>query len=475
MVDRLAWSPRVSETSRFAHAGWIAVAAGLLLIVGRAPLGLALLLPAWLFLAVTNQRLFVLSAVIAVPLTTFGWDLPLWEIAGRTLDLRLAVTFAVAATSVLALTLSRPIQNPSRLELLFLGLVGWTIVSGILAADSYLTWGPPVARLLAYGALFALARRHLVLSTDLRLSAALVAIAFALPTFAGLIQYFIGDAAFINEAARATTPGGRGPIALAFAGQIALALGFALSGLPVSSRWAKWWIAAATIGGAGVLASATRLVTVTSWLVVAVFAALHRRWRTVAIVTVIFAAAFVIRPDLLGRFIGTVQQQQPTPSGQVGDPEDPAEPEIEVDASVRFRFFVWSTILEAWTEHPLTGIGPGMTAHVVAEESPAERTAPHNDYIGIFAELSAPGLALYLALQAAVLLALWRRWRSAPESEDDLVLMVGLLFVSLNVLGVLNNPIYFFDVQVALWALVGAALSQRESVQAAPTPSALAS
>jgi O-antigen ligase len=123
-----------------------------------------------------------------------------------------------------------------------------------------------------------------------------------------------------------------------------------------------------------------------------------------------------------------------------------------------FRLFVWHAILDEWQKHPLTGIGPGMTAKVVERQSAATRAAPHNDYIGIFSELSVPGIALYVAIQFMVVFAAARCALHTTEPRRGMVTMIVILFVSLNIFGALNNPLYFFDIQLGLWALVGAAI-----------------
>ena len=433
---------------------------GLALLLIGLPVGVTLLFAGWMLLAFIDRRLLTLSVLFAVPITTFGWEVELFEISGRSLDIRLLVTFGASAICLAALALARP-RTFVTPEWIFALLIGWAMFSGIIAADSHLTWGPPVARLVAYAAIFALARRQLTRAGDLQLVSSALAVAFVIPTAAGLLSYLLGSAEFINEAARAATPGGRGPISLAFAGQVALALAFAL--FAVAGRITLGpasWLAVALIGAGGLLASATRLVTVTCWLILAGFAMLRRKWRTAAVITLLFAAALLFRPDLIGRFVGTVGEPGPTQTqGSPSEPEDPDD-EVELDASFRFRIFVWGAILEEWTERPLTGIGPGMTARVVADRSPAERAAPHNDYIGIFSELSVPGLGLYIALQALLIWGLITRVRSEGDRHRrDLMLMSALLFVGTNVLGSLNNPIYFFDMQVGLWALVGTALA----------------
>lgn len=417
--------------------------------------GLAPLLAGLLIMALRDRRLLVFTLAFGFPLTTAGWTVQLLLISGRALDVRLVITFALAGIGLLALVIGRNLR-PTGIEWLFLLLIVWAVFSGIVASDSVLTWGPPVARLVAYYAVLALATRYLQGARDLALLMAVIAIGFLVPTTAGIAQFLLGQADYINDAYRATAPGDRGPIALAFDGQIGLILSFALFSAAVRKRFRRAWLLGMILGGVGLIVSATRLVTVTAWAVLLSSTGLRRRWRAAAAVSLFFVLAFAARPDLAGRFLGTFGGERPSPTESPG--EEPGQGE-NVDASLRFRLFVWSTILDGWIEQPLTGIGPGMTAHLVALESPAQRTAPHNDYIGVLAEMSIPGLALFVAIQVGVVRAMIMAWRRSRGRPRDFVATIGLLFVGINVLGALNNPLYFFDVQVALWALIGGVLA----------------
>lgn len=436
--------------SRGRVAALAAVAFGVVIVALGGPWGVAPMTAGLLTLALLDRRLLVFSLGIGIPLTTAGWAVPVLLISGRVLDVRLVISFAVAGIVVLALVLGRSLR-PRGIEWPFLLLIGWAVITGLLASDSVLTWVPPVVRLTAYYGVLALATRHLSGARDLAILMAAVAVGYVLPTSAGIAQFFLGQADYINDAYRATAPGGRGPIALAFAGQIGLVLSFALFSVAVRRRFRRAWVVGMVIGGLGLIVSATRLVTVTAWAVLLGMTGIRRRWRAAAAVSLFFVLAFAARPDLAGRFLGTFGDDRPAPTGEPTTGEN-------VDASLRFRLFVWSTILDGWVEQPLTGIGPGMTAPLVAAESPARRTAPHNDYIGVFAEMSLPGLALYVAIQLGVVRAAIIAWRRTKGRLRDLVATVGLLFVGINVLGALNNPIYFFDIQVALWGLVGAVI-----------------
>jgi len=213
-VSRIVAGARLPQ-DRVAAVALALAGIGTFAIMLRSPWGIGPFLLGLVLLAWRDRRLLVMALGLSIPLTTAGWSVEIVEISGRILDVRLAITFGVAVIGFAAM-LTGPMPRPSRLEAIFLALIGWSVVSGVLVADSPLTWAPPVARLVVYFSLFALARRHLHTARDLAVLMALIAIGFAVPTFAGLVQFVVGQAEFINEAVRATAPGDRGPIALAF-------------------------------------------------------------------------------------------------------------------------------------------------------------------------------------------------------------------------------------------------------------------
>lgn len=437
--------------------GWGLLAASLPLVEVRSFSGPFLLLTSLAFLFLASRRAFLLGVAFAVPFSTIAWDLTITHIGTRTLDARLLVTFGVAALVALALAVERSL--PSRLELVGFTFVAWMLTVGALQSDSVLTWAPPLARWFSYVGVLMLARRWTRDSTQAMGLAIAVGLGFAFPATLGLIQFLVGESGFLNGAVRATAPGGRGPIGLAFGGQMLLILAFALIEARASARLG--WLAGVALGAMAIIASATRIITVTAWLALASLAAAKRRWRTLAVVSVIFVVALGARPDLLSRYWGTITPtsapsvepgQSPLPSGT------PSGEQLVFDPSLRFRLFVWETVLDEWAEQPVLGIGPGMTAPTVAAVSPARRTAPHNDYIGVLAELGLPGILLFVALQGGVLISLLRRWHATDGPLQAILSAVAALFLAVNVLGALNNPMYFFDVQLTLWALIGACL-----------------
>lgn len=405
-------------------------------------------------LAAISRRVFLVAVAFSVPTSTIGWDMSIAEIGGRTFDARLLITFGLALLLAGILIVERP--RPTRTELIAGALVAWIVIVGLLASDSILTWGPPAARWFSYAAILIIARRWTSTPSQLATLFTAVAAGFTIPAGLGLFQFVIGDASFINGAARATAPGGRGPIGLAFAGQMVAVIAASRAGLQARHRAA--WLVEIAVGVLAVVASATRIATVTVWLAVSALATSRRRWWMLLAGTAVLAVALAARPELLSRYFGTISPGNgpaASPGATAAPSPEPRDGGVVLDSSLQFRVFVWRTVLREWTHDPVLGIGPGMTAKAVSEVSPAARTAPHNDYIGMLAETGLPGLALFVGLQGSVLVCLWRLRRIASDSARGLVDASAILFVAVNVLGALNNPTYFYDVQIALWAFVG--------------------
>lgn len=461
-------TPRIVSPRALVGIG--ALAAGLLLLAAGSPAGVALVLGGLAVLAISASRDFVFAATLTLPISVVGWHLSIAQVAGRTLDTRLVLTFGIAAlVGFVILKLAVVGHRPDRLELAMIVFVGYVVVDGMLRSSSVFVWAPYAARWASYLGMFAIARRTILTLDMYRLLSALALLGFAVACVFGLAEFVLGGATQINEASRGTGLGVSGPIALAFAGQFALITAYFLPrSSPASDLF--WPSVLATIGGLAIVASATRTVLLTAWAAVVIPTMLWRHWKKALFVTVLFAAALAVRPDFLGRFVDAVQSGAngsfgSAPPGASASPEtdESGGDEVTVDRSLRFRVFVWRTVLNAWVEEPMFGIGPGMTASAVSAVSRAERIPPHNDYVGVLGELGVVGLFVYLGIQLSVV---WHIMRAPPRTWlrgirhlDKRSMGVLALFLGFNVLGTMNNPTYFLDVQIALWALIGAALS----------------
>jgi O-antigen ligase len=433
---------------------------GLVLLASGVAIGgfvLALVIAAAAF---RGGSYFVIASAVLLPVATIGWTLTVLEVQGRTFDVRLLLTFLVAGLGLVLVL--RTVRSLHVTEWLMLAFVAWLILDGVAVTRNPLIWAPPAARWAVYWSMFVLARRHLSTLGDIHILMTGIVVGFLPTALAGVAQFVLGAANVQNAAIRATGFIESSPIALAFAGQMAV-----LIVLPLAAAWSGprrlLPLIAAGIGWVAIVASATRIVLVTAYFGVTAFAALRQRWRIVALVTAIFAASLIVRPDFVGRFL--VLAPPPGPS-LVASPSAPAEPSptaITGDTSLRYRFFVWGILIKGWEESPLIGIGPGMAAPTIEKASPTSiRQAPHNDYVGALTETGVIGLALFVALQAAVLIQLSRCALTAEGGlAKEAILVSAIAFVTVNVLGVLNNPQYAVEMQAGLWAVIGSALAIR--------------
>src|ERR1044072_3443455 len=105
------------------------------------------------------------------------------------------------------------------------------------------------------------------------------------------------------------------------------------------------------------------------------------------------------------------------------------------DLNARARFLYWGAAFEMWRAHPLAGVGAGnFSTHLPEARTAFAASHPdsklpglnekflnagaHNEYLQIFAELGAVGLALFVAFCAALV---WSAWRALRNSRGPLV------------------------------------------------------
>jgi hypothetical protein len=441
-------------------AAGAAVIGTILLLIGQT-IGLVGMVAGYALLLAFRPTVGVAMIVASMPVATIGWGAPLATIDGRTLDARLVLTFGIAALAGGRALVDLLARRPDWLEVGMGAFLAYVVLIGLLQSESVYVWAPYAARWTSYFAIFVIARRAFSGESTVTLVAGAALGGFLLVTLGGLLEFALGAGRFMNEAVRATAPGDGGPVALAFAAQfVAITAFYVPTSDSRSARTVRWVVA--SIGGLAVVASATRTVLITAWAALAVPALIARHWRRLLIVTLFVGAGLVARPDFIGRFLDMVGVDPPPAPTDGGEVPPEGEGDERVDASLNFRLFVWGELLERWAEVPVVGIGPGMTAEAIAEVSPASRIPPHNDYVGVLSELGAIGLIGFVGLQLAVgwqlVLRQLSRLRRRVVDNDPRVL-AATLFVAFNVLGALNNPMYYLDIQLAVWSIVGASLA----------------
>jgi O-Antigen ligase len=470
--------------SSVAFLEWLACGAELLGLVALAlgwPIGALAIAGGLAVLAWRNRWWFVVLAAAMLPTTVVGWSSSLGTIEGHALDARLLLTFSVAAIGVAATAWSWrqnpwPWERSHAIEWIGLAFVAYLVLDGLLRSGSPLIWAPPAARWAAYLSIFALAHRYAPRQEGFRVLALAVMVGYAVPCWVAIGQFISGGADFRNAALRATGLGNAGPIAVAFSGQMALLVAYFLILNRRNGTHRAISFAGCVVGTLAIVTAASRLTLATAYVGTLVPMALLRRWRSVLGISVILIAILVARPDIAGRFADAIAQSlgmhatstaEPSPSTVVSSEMPsptfaPTPTAAPADSSIQFRVFVWSQILRGWIHEPILGIGPGMTAETVHKVSSATRAAPHNDYVGALAEFGIVGFVLFVGLQVAVLMLLWFRAPGGAGLAERIrspAFAALTVFTCFNVLGALNNPTYFLDVQVAVWALVGSGLA----------------
>lgn len=467
---------RLPPATRLERISWLLLIEGAVALMFGSPVGAVGVILGATVIAVMNPWHYIVLVAATLPSTIGGWTGWLYVGAnGAIVDVRAFLTIGLAVIAG-AVTLRSYAKRPERgprlhpIEWLGFAYLGYLIVDGVIKSGGSPIWVPPAARwALSLGA-FALARRY---APTPRAGANLMALAmlgFLIPSAIALVQFAVGSANLQNGALRATGLGGTSPIAVAFAGQMALLLGFFLA-LPDGGGSSRRNWAGILVGALAIIASATRLVMGTALLGTAIPLAFARRWRPLLAVAVTAVVILLARPDFAFRFGQALDQTLSNGSAVQPDPDEVprcTDPTPGPDASLRFRFFIWNRLLEAWRDDPLLGIGPGRTPEIV---TCAVGVVPHNSYIGALAETGLVGFTSFVGLQILVgasLLERLRRSRGPTKWWTTVPLAALVIFVCFNVLGALDNPGHFFNIQFTIWALVGVSLAAPTIVNSPP-------
>lgn len=440
-----------------------------------------------LMAGVADRRAAPLLALVILPALTAFHELEAARIEGSALDFRLLLTGGTAVALAIRVILDR--AWPDRVGWL---LVGFVILLAALAPASDagpLRALPTITRAAIFALSYLLARRVLGTEVGLRLATVAVILGGIAPMLSGMLELVAGSAVPRNDALRVAGLYGDSPVGLALMMQIVAVAAVGFGHMPRLGRHATLASAIVAVGACIVLAStATRLAFIALVAGIGAAEVLRRSERraagAIAPMVLVLVLGFVIQPDLLTRIISTGAGPVPTPISTPGTPSSSpvavASPEptpsasaepgpIAVpppsDTSFRFRLFVWTTMARAWTEAPLLGHGPGSFAAVFEERTGLERIAPHNDYLGVLVESGVVGLALFLVIQISVSVTLLRARFGGVM--PGLIASVLVIFVATNVLNAINNPLYYLDLQVVVWSLVGAAIGARQGRGAA--------
>ena len=432
---------------------------------------------------------FLLLAILILPAITWG-EMVEVPIGGVDWNLRVLTYFAVAAiTGLFAIPALIALRRPPAWLIAMLVLDGWLVVTALLGGQSPVEWFPTLVRLALYtgAALVAfdfarhLASPEMVVAVSRRLPN-VVLLAAIVPAVAGIAEIVAGTAPLLNGAQRISGSMPSHPVAysLFLAVCVLTTIGPAII---ARTRWAAVIRWAAIVGlTALVFATYTRLsVLLIVGGAVAIAALLPARpkvrvTRAAVAAAVSAVVIFLAVPTFEARFT------HPTPLGSVIDPgssgsptiptgpgashpitpgQPTDDPGIAVDNSVAFKLMLAQRGLEYWSRSPLIGHGPGSFDRLFEAESGIEDVAAHNDLMGLAVDAGLPGPLLYVLVLALIAWALWPRSTvGLPEAD---VLIVGALVVlgAVNLGAVIHNPLYFVELQLPIWVLVGTALGVR--------------
>lgn len=115
------------------------------------------------------------------------------------------------------------------------------------------------------------------------------------------------------------------------------------------------------------------------------------------------------------------------------------------------RMAHWKNAVNTFKTHPVTGVGPGNILDY-NEETYGRRSPSHNSFLDILAEQGLVGLAAYLVLIVAIVLACWKiRSYTIMPAMSFLFLFVSELFLSLAITDMLFINILMLNMCEIYW------------------------
>ena len=449
------------------------------LAVGVVGIGAGLLLLGFL-----DRRLSVLGVLVAMPgLGAFN-GIVLADVDGHALDVRLILTGIVVAVLWVWIIRDRP--RVGIVARTFAFFVVCVILLGALNHVAPLLALPVIARSLAYLGVFIASEAWMGSRRGAHAVMIAAVIGLLAPALSGLVQLVTGGGHVAADLSRLAGLYGSSPVGLALAMQIGVMImagGALLEGI---GRNVRWFAGIATLALMAFLMAqtSTRLPFLVTAGTLVVFEILRRR--AVGMVIVVVAAGVLLLSssglvDRLGSTFYPVSSPPPNPSysqlppGSSGlhtltsQPSSSSflasnEPGADTNedrgggaASLRFRLFLWRSMIAKWESSPIVGYGTGSFATLFQEETGLKRIAPHSDYIYILVEGGLLLLVAYLLVQGlAIAILLGRMLRGADARLPFVALAV---LVATNVINNISNALLYVDLQLIVWAILAAVLA----------------
>ena len=144
-------------------------------------------------------------------------------------------------------------------------------------------------------------------------------------------------------------------------------------------------------------------------------------------------------------------------------------PRMLID-SLSARNAFWAAGWEAFSEHPVLGIGLGRfrTSDYIMSRIGRFRHA-HNSFLNIAAELGLLGFGLWGALLCRWYVQVWRRFRSTEDPVEASLLHGLLLGVSgFLVTALADDPLFYSEGQVVFWFVLGIGGTSFATAQRSP-------
>jgi O-antigen ligase len=148
--------------------------------------------------------------------------------------------------------------------------------------------------------------------------------------------------------------------------------------------------------------------------------------------------------------------------------------------NVSGRWTMWSAVIESGMEHPFVGSGLGSSVDVITAafaDTPGQMTQPHNDYLRIWHDTGAIGLALYLMAVAVVTTVVFRQWYRDEASGADaahLEFTALLTILAISASAMTDNPLVYPSVMVVAGVFIGAGLGANAYRSRGPSPRSIA-